>query len=208
MNELIEWIRNTRPNMDQALRMVLLNFPRLPSVYEEARKYLTLEGYQSIGEKMDAAIRMSMLANGGTGFATGLASFAGIPAAMILSWAIQVRLVAVIALMANSRLSDDKLVALVLEFDCLDDNREKKVALDGAVRSFARKVVDTSSPKAIEAVGKKSGVQATMKVGVKGMRNIARALPFLSALAFGIVDSWSCHSIGHKAKERFLLCRA
>lgn len=176
----------------------------VPSVYEVAEKYLKLESLASLEQKIDAAICNATIMNGGSGFMFGFASLLGVPVAMAASWAIQVRLVAIIALLCHNRLPFDQLLARVQAFDCGGDNRQTKLTASKTVCATLNKLVQSIPSSTLQYVGRKTGIRLATRAGVKGAVNLARIVPVVGAAVCGIVDSLDCRAIGRRAKEEFL----
>lgn len=178
------------------------------SAKELAAEYEADRGYGTVDERIEALVRWESGKNFTSGFVTGLGGAATlpvtIPAAFSVSWLIQARMAATVAILAGYDADDDRVKTFIL-MCLLGDGGEKilkeaGIAMDG---NGVKTVIGRLPERVLEELGKKVGVRLLAKTGERGVVNLLRMVPVASGLVGGVMDASFCRVVGNRAIELF-----
>ena len=139
-----------------------------------------------------------------TGFLTGLGGVLtlpiAIPADLGVTFFIQIRMIASIAVMAGLDVKDDRVRALV--YACLTGDAAKELLAGVGVKvgqKITEKMIERISFEAIKSVNQKVGFRLLTKFGEKGLINLGKMVPLVGGIIGGTADAVFAKLVGKVA---------
>lgn len=180
----------------------------LDSAADLARDYTKQTG--SRRDQAQSLIRWQSTKAATSGFLTGLGGIMTLPVTLPVNVAsvmyIQVRLVAALAVMGGYDVRDDRVKVLV--YACLTGNAAKDIIKDVGIvagRKLTERAIRGISAKTITAINQKVGFRLLTKFGEKGVINLGKMIPLAGGVVGGSLDAVSTRTIGHIARETFVI---
>ncbi|MDB5054117.1 MAG: hypothetical protein JWM44_2167 [Bacilli bacterium] len=202
-------------NHDQQATLKLLNwayekavcgFAKTKSAQELADEYLRREG--TLEEKIDALIRSQTAKSAVSGFLTGLGGLPtlpfSVPASILSSLCIQLRLVSAIACMCRYDINRDEVK--MLAFACLCGNGAKDILTKAGLNLGAKlteRVLSQLSREALKQVNAAVGVKLLAKFGQSVAANMAKVIPLLGGFVSAAFDAGGTLAVGKAAVKIF-----
>ncbi|MCX7997714.1 MAG: EcsC family protein [Leptospiraceae bacterium] len=193
--------------LDWIYERALERFGVLDSAYDLAQEYLKENDYDT-QKAIDALIQKEALKSGGAGFLTGVGGFASLPVSLpaniVSSLYVQVRMVAAIAHLCNYDLKDEKVKIFI--FGCLIGNEFKEVLKNLGIQfgtNLAKNIIKRISSELLKEINSKVGFQLFSKFGSKGVINFSRLVPILGGAIGGGFDYIASKQIGEIAIQVF-----
>ncbi len=178
------------------------------SARQLAELYLNNDRYLDNDERIDSLILHESLKNAMQGFMTGFGGFITlpitVPSDIALSWVIQARMVAAIAIIYENDADNEAIWTLI--FACMLGEQ--------ALRAFSDTTIKTAEKLTIREISKISGETLTKinqalgfrfvtKFGEKGAINLGKLAPLVGGPINGTFDFFFCFSIGLVARRVF-----
>lgn len=179
------------------------------SAEDLAEEYLHSNNYDKL-EAINSLIRWQNTKAATGGFITNLGGITtlpvSIPANLISSIYIQLRMIAAIACISGRELRDDQVRTLCIA--CLAGNNTVEVLKQAGV-TFAEKCTVTMIQKyitrdIINNINKAIGFRLITKAGKTGVINLTKAVPFVGGLVGATFDGVTTNLIGNAARDFFL----
>ncbi len=192
--------------LDGIYELALNGLPGQSTVDEVAAEYLATPG--TLHEQTRRYVGWQILKCSGSGFVTGLGGLltlpVAIPADLAANWYVQMRMVAVIAVMHGHNVREDRvrtLVYLSLIGDAVNEVL-REVGIQLGMR-LGEQLIGKISGQTIRAINKAVGTRLVTKFGEKGLINLGKAVPFLGALVGAGFDGFACWAIAKAAMSVF-----
>ena len=193
--------------LEWAYEKALSGVGPFPGAIELANSYRGRR--RSVKKDADALIRWQVAEAGATGFVLGFGGLITLPVTIPagLAWAafFQLRLIAAIAHLGGHDLNDDEAKTLCLL--CLCGAKTKDVLKEVAIAAGERIVLAQLKRLPgglLISINRKVGLRLLTKFGSKGIINLHRAIPVLSALTGGTIEAASTWAVGNVARELFI----
>lgn len=183
----------------------------LPTVSEPLSELVA--PYIAHNENKEAAIEQFILNQklkcAGTGFVTGLGGVltlpVTIPADLVSSLYIELRMIAAIATIRGYNVHDDQVKALV--YMCLIGNAigdiVKQVGIQVAEKMAVKKLLPKLTQEIIVKINKAVGFRLITKGGTKGIINLGKAIPILGGIVGGTYNWVEVAICARAAKKMF-----
>jgi uncharacterized protein (DUF697 family) len=200
---------NSTPELEQqVLAAVLRGVPslRLVSAQKLADEYAAR--HTSPDAAVDELIRDSATWNFTTGFMTGLGGVitmaVAIPAALMSSLAIQLRMVATIAALYGHDIDSDCVQRKVIFTAVANTFKDIFKGVGVKIGNLTMRKTLTKLPGTfLQMINKGVGFRLATKFGSKGMINLMNVVPVAGGLIGGSIDAVTCKIIGDRAKQTF-----
>ncbi|SED13096.1 EcsC family protein [Paenibacillus sp. GP183] len=199
--------QTTEKLLNWAYKKAVYGFPKTKSAKELADEYLRRSG--TLEEKVNSLILWQTTKSAASGFLTGLGGLPtlpfSVPASILSSLCIQLRLVASIACMGGYDVNCDEVK--VLSFACLCGNGAKDILTKAGLKLGAKltqRMLSQLSREALKQVNAAVGVKLLAKVGQSAAVNMTKAVPLFGSFASAAFDAVSTQVIGKAAKAIFL----
>lgn len=182
--------------------------PGFDSAETLAREYLDDPGYADNDARILSLIAWEKRKNFMSGLVTSAGGAVTLPVSMTVgmgvSWLIQARLAATIAIIYGHSPCEDRVktaIGMAILGDALKTSvKYKGVNLTGKV---LMKAIGKMSGRTLAKINQKIGIRLLTKAGSKGLFNFAKMVPLVSGVVGGGIDAWWCGKTGQKAMELF-----
>ena len=179
----------------------------MDSAIELAQDYLDEDG--SLSEQVDALIRWQNAKCATSGFITNLGGVitlpVAIPANVVSTLYVQIRMIAAIAYMGGYDLKNDKVQNLV--YLCLCGNEVKDILKKFSInlgKALTKQAIKNISMSTINQINRIVGMRLVTKFGEKSLISLGKGVPIVGGLIGGTIDGIACNTIGNTAKEMFI----
>lgn len=194
--------------LDWSYNKVINGLPAFDSAYSLAKEYQNK--YQdNIGKQIDSFVNWQCAKAGISGAATGFGGFATmaftLPANIASVLAIQLRMIATIAILCGYNVKNDKVKILI--YGCLVKQRIEdiiKVAGIKISQKIGINLIKKMPMHIIKAINKAIGGRIITKFGQKGIINLGKGIPVLGAVVGATIDVTSTKSVGSFAKKALM----
>lgn len=193
--------------LDLCYEKAIEGLPNMPSCYDLAQEYM--DKYLS-PEKASTEFSKRQIAKCTTsGFITSLGGLItlpiAVPANLASVWYVQLRMIAVIAVMGGMDPSDDEVQTLA--YVCLTGTSISKIFREAGVQfgnkltmSLIKKIPGTILTK----INQKVGFRFLTKFGTKGIVNLGKMIPLVGGVIGGGIDLVGTRVIAKKAHNVFI----
>lgn len=181
---------------------------QLVSARTLAHEYLSDRRFVDDHARVNSLIRWEASKNFGSGFVAGLGGLimlpASIPGALVVSWIIQARMSAAIAIIYGNDIEDDRVRTLVF-LSIIGDSVKEFLKQAGITlgSKLTEQIIKKIPGRILIEINKKAGFRLITKAGQKGVFNLIKAVPIAGGIAGGSIDAASCYSVGKAAKCLF-----
>ncbi len=188
--------------------MAIDGFGRFDSAEQIAQKFTNDEDYVNNDERVRALIRHCAVYNFTSGFVTGLGGLitlpVAVPASLLASYVIQVRMVAAIARIYGHQIDDETTRSWV----CIAALGDKAVGFLKSAgvnlgKRVAAQLIDKIPARALREINKKIGIQLLSKGGSRTMVSLTKAVPVVGGIICGSIDASVCYAVGKVATRIF-----
>lgn len=198
MQEVLDW------SYDKAVQGI----PGMGSAIDLAEDYMTGSG--TTEDKINSLIRWQNTKAGSAGFVAGLGGAITLPVALpaniVSTIYVQIRMVAAIAHMAGHDVKHDKVKTLI--YLCLLGNGMNEVAKDFGITfstKFATNYIQKNvTREVLNKINKAVGFKLVTKFGSKGLINLGKVVPVLGGVIGGGLDAFTTNIVGNQARNTFL----
>ena len=186
----------------------LSGIPKTKNCYELADEYLNKYNDREKAAKEFMKWQVAKCATTGfiAGFGGGFTMVVSIPADLATVWYIQLRMLAVMAIIGGLDPTDD--YVRTLAYICIAGSSVSQALKEAGVK-IANKVamagVKRIPGKVLIAINKKVGFRLFTKLGEKGAINLVKLVPVVGAVAGGGMDLVETKMIASKAYKTFIL---
>lgn len=181
--------------------------PGFASAEEVAASYA--DGSGSVRERAQSLIRWQIGKAAVTGFVTGVPGFpflpVTIPANLGAVLALQLRMVAAIAILAGKDPKQDQVRTLCVL--CLAGNAVGQIAKKAGIefgKKLSEQAIKQLSGKALIHINKLVGFRLATKFGRTGIVNLGKMVPFVGGMVGGTFDAGTTALVGRAALSIFV----
>ncbi|NEW09738.1 EcsC family protein [Paenibacillus sp. SYP-B3998] len=181
--------------------------PKAQSAAELAAEYQTRDG--TLTEKVNALIRAQNTKAAAAGFLTGVGGVVtlpvAVPANIISSFYLQLRMVAAIAILAGFDPEDDRVKALSIA--CLAGNAAKSILRNVGIvvgTKLTEQVLAKMSGEVTKKVGQAVAMKLAAKLGQSGATTVANVVPVVGGVTNALFDGITTNIVGNVARDTFV----
>lgn len=192
--------------LDGLFDLALTGLPGEATAGDMAAEYLQTAG--SLHEQTRRLVRWQVAKCATSGFLTGLGGLltlpVTVPADLGANWYIQIRMVAVIAIMHGQDPRQDRVRTLV--YLCLVGDGINEILKEVGIivgKHAAKELVERISGEAIRAINRAVGMRLVTKFGTKAPIKMAKAIPLVGGLIGAAFDGAACWAVAAAAMRVF-----
>lgn len=190
-----------------AYQIAVSGGPGFESAEELAASYADVSG--DTRSRAQRLVRWQVAKAGATGFVTGLPGLAFLPVTVPANvgaiLAIQLRMVAAIALLAGQDPRRDQVRVFCLL--CLAGDAMTQIARNAGIhlsRKVTEQVIRQVSGKTLAEINKRVGFRLATKFGEKGVVNLGKAIPLVGGVVGATFDAVTTELVGRAAVKLFV----
>lgn len=196
--------------LDYIYDLALEGLPKTQSIYEFSDEYLKDDkNTNDLESKIDLLIRNQIMKCGTSGFLTSLGGAITlpitIPASILASYYVQIRMIAAIAIMNGYDVKSDQVRTLC--YSCLLGNEVKDILKNIGIsvgQSLTHSIINKISGEVLTEINRSVGFRLITKFGETGTINMGKTIPIVAGLVGGGFDAYYSNLIGKAAKTVFL----
>lgn len=199
---------NTLNILNMCYEKAINGLPTSKSCFELADEYLKKHGTPECAIK--EFIKWQVAKCTTSGFITSLGGIltlpVAIPANLTTVWYVQLRMIAIIAVLSGFDPTDDDVTTLA--FICLTGSSASKVFREAGVNAatkITKNMIGKIPGTILTKINQKVGMRLITKTGTTGIVNIGKAVPVAGGIIGGSIDFVTTKAIAAKAKKIFLL---
>ena len=192
--------------LDGLFEAAMDGLPGQPTAAELAAEYRATPG--TLEQQTTRFIRWQVAKCATSGFLTGLGGLitlpVTVPADLAANWYVQMRMVAVVALMHGHAVREDRVRSLV--YLCLVGSALNEVARNVGIKigeHFGKQLIQRVSVETVRAINKAVGVRLVTKFGERGLFNLGKMIPIVGGIIGAGFDGVACVAVGKAARIVF-----
>jgi hypothetical protein len=192
--------------LDKIYNATLQGMPETKTCYDLADEYLAK--YSSAEDAIDNFVKWQVRKCTTSGFVTSLGGIltlpVAVPANLTTVWYIQLRMIAIIAIISGFNPSDDEVQTLA--YLCLTGASLAKVCKEAGIKvgkQFTIEAIKKIPVEIIHKINRLAMQRLVTKFGTTGVINLGKMVPLVGGVIGGSFDFVGTKTVAHKAKDVF-----